>query len=132
MNLFHDYTRFDNNDIFMDFFNSIWDSCHGPYATLHVIYPPLTVLFFAALGGLTIPFIQLGTAVGGSSAEMLRDSQLGMMVFFVVVMACLVMIRYMLDRKNDGNRSTAILIILLVFFSAPILSAVERGNIILL
>ena len=81
----------DSHDTFMDFFNSVMYSSDYPYHKYHDIYPPLITLFYGLIGHFTIPWLYPyfglnSNFIEGDIAFQLRNSQLGLLFFFVFLL----------------------------------------------
>jgi len=112
----------DKNDIFMDFFNSIYDAgFEDPYAERGVIYPPLAYLFYRLCGYL---FPQ------GADAFSMRNSQTGIVTACAVtVFSVFILYKIFLPEKADNKERRKVLAVLLA--TVPFWYTFERGNIIL-
>lgn len=118
---------FDRSDTFMDYFNSVVNSSYHPYTGKHpLIYPPLSVLFYATIGHFTIPF-------ASGSAAVLRNSQMGIMSFFVITLLTfyLLYLVYSKIMEKTNNRKEIIFIFIMIL-SFPFIYTIERGNSIIL
>lgn len=111
----------DQNDIFMDFFNSIHDSDH-PYDR-KVIYPPLINVFYMIIGRI-FDFKMFSTLE-------IRDSRLGIMmqmlyhgILFIALYNRLISMRLNICNNVRENR----IIYTIILFSLPMLFTIERGN----
>ena len=120
-----------HEDMFMDHFNSIMYSFDRPYTHWRVIYPPLVTVYYAVLGHFTIPFADAAHDPMLSFA--LRDTQAGMLSFFIVVILTLYVLYLVFSKfvKEEGHRKE-ILFLFTVLLAYPFLYAVERGNSIIL
>lgn len=116
----------DENDMFMDFFNTIYYTKDGtPYQT-GVIYPPLAELFLYFLS-LIIP-----KDIMASGAFGVRASQIGIMLYTVyttITTSIFVLMIYKFKRGHSVERITLVFISLLSF---PYIFQLERGNILLI
>ncbi len=116
---------YDENDTFMDFFNSIYDSRFAnPYMERGVIYPPLTYLVYRIFGHM-IP-----AAVYPMGAAALRSHQAGLMAYTFytgVSLAALFCGMYAFIRRWDQKPW---LLMAAVVLSSPVLYAYERGNLL--
>ena len=74
----------------MDFFNSVMYSIEDQYGYWEIIYPPLITVFYGLIGRFSLPY----TAVTGTRdlAYDLRDSQVCMMYFLVILILSLYLI----------------------------------------
>lgn len=115
---------YDINDTFMDFFKSV---IHGrnPYAE-QVIYPPLmNVMYLVIRHFIPIELIDQGAFV-------LRDSQIGMMTYFIYSLVLLYMLAISFFSLYKGTKFEKILVFSCILFSFPFIFCFERGNAILI
>lgn len=122
---------YDRNDYFMDFFNSVSDALGDPYSVGHVIYPPLTVLFYEGIGKV---ILALFTPVDGglSQAFQLRGSAIGLLIFLLTVFVFLfIFAAILLKLIHKKDVKLPLLGVLLISLSYPVLFAIDRGNSIL-
>lgn len=120
----------DNNDIFMDYFNSIRDVIiRTPYQKF-VIYPPLTnliYLFFVHLSSIDAMNL-VPRFISSYEMRMYQEYMLPFMLYFMVtIIGFLVCCK---DLKK-GSQREKIIFAFLMLFSAPMLYALERANIII-
>ncbi len=125
----------DPDDTGMDFFNSLIEAgTRRPYEQYHVLYPPLANLFFYFMT-LMIPDTVKATwpsthqevqDIVGSRTD-LRLTQSGMMLFLLFFIMTLFVLAVMIH-----SRTRSYLLTFCLIFSAGVLSAIERGNVILL
>jgi hypothetical protein len=121
---------------FSDYFEMIWSSSDRPYTDWHVIYPPLSVVFYILLGRFIIPYT--GAADGGpfsidEAIDLLRNSQMGIMSFLVItvlIFYALYLIFSKIMKEMDFRKE--LMFFFLMVLSYPFIYAVERGNNILL
>ena len=112
------------NDMFMDYFNSIWYSYDHPYTKYLVIYPPLITSFYNIIGQILIPFI------GEESSTALRETQLGIMSYILITIFCIFLF-FIIFNKILTKKTSPLTIYILAFtiiFSYPFVYAIERGN----
>lgn len=107
---------YDKYDTFMDFFNTeYWSFDHGRYTDWGSIYTPFS--FFLT------QFISCNFTGGLDSSPQYRKNDLGCFIFFLAVLYTFV--AYQVYREY---KSTYLLVV--VLFSAPLLFAMERGNLL--
>lgn len=115
----------DSTNYFMDFFNSVHYACYdGLYTSYGVIYPPFVEIFFRIIAHL----IPEGTSMNGTE---LRSSQVGMIIFMLVFSLNLMILGIIVFKSKKGSPVEKLLFTLLVFFSLPVISLIDRGNIII-
>lgn len=115
----------DSTNYFMDFFNSVHYACYdGLYISYGVIYPPFIEIFFRIIAHL----IPDGTSMNGTE---LRSSQVGMIIFMIVFSLNLMILGIIIFKSKKGSPVEKLLFTLLIFFSLPIISLIDRGNIII-
>lgn len=117
----------DPDDSFMDFFNPIaWVTpLHSAYAYALNIYPPLMTSISGWIGNL----FQFPSDM---TAKAIRATLLGktsLALYFAVSLSIFFALLY---KFKEGAKSQKILFCAAVFFSAPFLSWIERGNYIIL
>ena len=127
----------DSHDTFMDFFNSVMYSSDYPYHKYHDIYPPLITLFYGLIGYFTIPWLcpcfgPNSNFIEGDIAFQLRNSQLGLLFFFVFTILILFAIYELNNRLLSSKVKHPHLISLIILCSFPMVYAIERGNSILI
>ncbi len=120
---------FDNqDDVFMDHFNSMMYSMDDPYGYWKVIYPPLITAFYGVLGWWCLPYT---TITGGRDISYdFRESEIGMMTFAVSVMISIFIMSIFVRKvceKELGSQQTSLLFFL-VLVSTPLIYAIARGN----
>jgi len=120
-----------NDDLFMDYFNSVRDAAQGPavYTERNVIYPPLANLIFLAIsrfapqGYNSTPFFDRKTWVNYPSAIIL---------FTLISILCAIIV-YAVFRENLKRRKlTSIIFGFFAVFNASTLYMIERGNVLIL
>ncbi len=120
-----------NDDLFMDYFNSVRDAAQGPevYTERNVIYPPLANLIFLAIsrfapqGYNSTPFFDRKTWVNYPSAIIL---------FTLISILCAIVV-YAVFRENLNRRKlVSILFGVFAVFNASTLYMIERGNVLIL
>ena len=120
-----------NDDLFMDYFNSVRDAAQGPavYTERNVIYPPLANLIFLAIsrfapqGYNSTPFFDRKTWVNYPSAILL---------FALISILCAIAV-YAIFRENlNRKKLVAILFGIFAVFNASTLYMIERGNVLIL
>ena len=125
------------NDMFMDFFNSIRDAgAEDAYTARNNIYPPLGLLIFKILG-----FLIDGNLVDLPNKQkyLLQSDQRAMMIY--ILFACILILSmstiinsYVNRLKWENNRKQAsyhTLLSFLMIVSYPVMYCIERGNIII-
>ncbi len=134
-NLFQVFFFLDPDDTGMDFFNSMIEvGTRRPYDQYHVLYPPLANLFFYILSLFIPDALKAGwpathDAVKGivGTREDLRLTQSALMLFLLFLILTLFAIAVMIHSCTHSYLLTFCLT-----FSAGTMSAIERGNVILL
>ena len=123
------FRRSDAVDTFMDFYNSIYDAMKGPYEH-HVIYPPLCNLVFKMFGmTLSDPFEGEWVPRGGFTIRELQESQMCLIYYLGLF---LILFFFSMEKLLGDRRSAPkVFMITAILCSAPMLYAVERGNIII-
>ncbi|MCL2143078.1 MAG: DUF2029 domain-containing protein [Methanomassiliicoccaceae archaeon] len=120
--------------VFSDYFESVWASSDSPYTrAVPVMYPPLATLFFAGIGSIVIPYANL--VPGMTDHEIwfaIRDSQLGIMSYFIFAMVMLYALHVIIRKLTKGTDLRAEVLFLLILLSFPVIHVLERGNVILL
>jgi len=115
----------DSTNYFMDFFNSVHYACYDSlYTSYGVIYPPFIEIFFRTIAHL----IPGGTTMSGTE---LRSSQVGMIIFMLVFSLNLMILGIIIFKSKKGSPVEKLLFTLLIFFSLPVISLIDRGNIII-
>lgn len=117
----------DKSDMFMDFFTSVADSSYLPYTEHHIIYPPLAAIAYKIIAMITIPFATIPME-GYPLALSLRDSQMGMAIYFATVVITLFLFYLLISHIASKDRATKASALLLILFSAPVVCCIERGN----
>ncbi|MBQ9871122.1 MAG: DUF2029 domain-containing protein [Eubacterium sp.] len=133
--LFQVFFFLDPDDTGMDFFNSMIEvGTRRPYDQYHVLYPPLANLFFYILSLFIPDALKAGwpathDAVKGivGTREDLRLTQSALMIFLLFLILTLFAIAVMIHSCTHSYLLTFCLT-----FSAGTMSAIERGNVILL
>lgn len=114
----------DSSDYFMDFFNSMCDACDdGLYTVRYVIYPPFIEIFFRTI----TTFVPGGTEMSGAE---LRNSQVAEIIFMLVFAISLVILGIVIFKSKKGSSVEKLLFTVLIFFSLPVISIIDRGNIV--
>jgi len=114
----------DSNDYFMDFFNSMHDACSDDlYTVSHVIYPPFIEIFFRTVTNI----ISGGTEMSGFE---LRSNQAAEIIFVLVFSVSLVILGIIVFKSKKGAPLEKLIFTLLIFCSLPVISIIDRGNII--
>lgn len=126
----------DTHDVFMDFFNSVMYSADYPYHKYHVIYPPLITVFYSIIGFFTIfslsPYFDSNSnMIEGNIAFQLRNSQQGLLFFFIISVILFFIIYELNARLISSKVKHPRGISLLIVCSFPLIYALERGNSIL-
>ena len=112
----------DKNDIFMDYFNSIFYSLNDPYTEYKVIYPPLITAIYELIGH----WITIDPPLDGFD---IRASYTGMFSYVLLTMVAVFVMHSLLRRNRDSKVDVRNeILILLLIFSYPMLFTVMRGN----
>lgn len=114
----------DQNDHFMDFFNSIQYGS-SPYE-YGVIYPPLINAIYGFIGH----FIPLNIRMYGTVA--IRNSNIGLMVFFIYNIAQLFLLSIVVKQNIHSSTAENYMYTSIIFFTQPVLWCLQRGNSVLL
>ncbi|HBE09777.1 MAG TPA: hypothetical protein DCY81_04450 [Lachnospiraceae bacterium] len=136
-NLIKIYFFPDYNDSLMDFFNSLIEvHTKHPYKDFGVLYPPLANLFFYSLFMFVprnvisvLPYSHREAILLVGTPNDIRMNQTCMLLFlFTFLMSVLLFVfliqKFLIQKSN--------LLIICLFFTFPMLQAIERGNIVLL
>lgn len=116
---------YNENDWFMDWFNSMSDSDYpGLYTEWGVLYTPL---IYIPLNWL----LHLFPGYEFLSATDLQRSQFGVITFFLIFGTIFALFAVLLYRKKNGTPLEKILFIAVMFLSVGMLSVVDRGNVII-
>lgn len=116
---------YDKADTFMDFFHVLyWSTDAGRYSVWGSVYPPLSFLIMKLIG---FVFLGEGTFVDGFD---IRAQSYALRIFIVILTISMVVLA--MSSRVWKNYSIAEKSLFFVFYclSAPVLFAVERGNII--
>lgn len=114
----------DSTDYFMDFFNSMSDACDdGLYTVHYVIYPPFIEIFFRTVASI----VPGGTEMSGAE---LRSSQAAEIIFVLVFSISIVILGIVVFKSKKGSSVEKLIFTVLMFFSLPVISIIDRGNII--
>jgi len=124
----------DNKDSFMDHFNSVvYAFADDPYAN-KVMYPPLAMLFYKAMGCF-VPMEIYDKLI--EDPAIIQQPQImkvyqgftyGFMIFAAV---CGILFIYSLNEFKQGKKSEKLLFTTLIMLSAPFLFMMDRGNCII-
>ncbi len=115
---------FDRSDTFMDFFNTLFDSTQPRPYDKGTIYPAFCYLIYELMASFVSPS---ELSYGGFS---IRISQEGMMIFAVYTAITCTALFMLLFSMKSGSKAEKLIFLFFVFFSAPFLYLLERGNII--
>ena len=118
--------------VFMDHFSMVVDSSFSPYTLNREIYPPLAIVIYATIGHFILPFMAGSYESSWELATLMRESEMPMMVYLVLIMA-IIMSFYMLYQKfteKDFNHNEYNAIFIAILFSYPVLFGLSTGNII--
>ena len=124
-NTSRNYLFGNNQDTFMDYFNSVWDTFgRRPYDN-GVIYPPLCyVIYFLCSRFILIEHV----SVGRISPDFYRESMFSFLIYSLIIILILI---YSIYKLKKGNIQEKRLFCLLILFSLPFLFAFERANIVI-
>lgn len=113
---------YDPYDTFMDFYNSVIHN-RDPYTQTPLsIYPPLMYVIYLIIRH----FIPIELVDAGSFA--LRDSQIGLMTYFIYSMILIYVFSWLLDWFYEGSKNKRKLILGCFLLSYPFVFCFERGN----
>jgi len=114
----------DANDYFMDFFNSMHDASFDDlYTVRHVIYPPFIEIFFRTITA----FVPGGKDMSGME---LRSNQTAVIIFVLIFAISLVILGVIIFLSKKGSPLEKLIFTVLIFFSLPVISIIDRGNIV--
>lgn len=115
---------FNNDDVFMDFFNSVVDCSGDAYGESGVIYPPLVVLFYK--------FCSMFFNIDSMKASEVRETSLGMIIFVCFTIVSYILFAKLIYKYKNGSFANKSLFAFFTLFSFPMIYLIERGNIIVL
>ncbi len=117
-------------DAFMDFFNSIRDASHGAlsYTERKVIYPPMANLIFLLLSRLT-PEAYNNASFDDRYTWVDHPACVALIIGFIAVSLLLVGLLFYMTFRGKRSR---LLLAVLAALSVPVVSMLERGNIMVL
>jgi len=120
------------SNVFMDHFDSVLYSSDHPYTKYGVIYPPLATVLYAALGRFIIPYVNVPAGTG-LTAELIRDSQMGMLSFVLITLLTFFALYLVYSRSmKDKDIRKELLFLFAIVLTFPFIYAIERGNSIIL
>ena len=122
----------ESTDMFMDFFNSVRDASHNGGYEKSVIYPPLANLLYFGIGKMFKA--DLVDDKFKDRFNLRNTDPIALMVYFVSVMLCVFAVYLIIDRyllRSKFKAAPAALAITSAL-SFPMLTAIQRGNIIIL
>ena len=118
---------YDENDTFMDFYNSVYDAhFSNPYREKGVIYPPLAYVIYRFFGHM-IPVSAI--TQGSKFLRTYQSAILSFCLYLVVTISLFVFSLYMLLGKWKKGKTILPFVILV---SSPVCYAFERGNMIMI
>ena len=125
---FYHVLNSNRSDVFSDHFGMIMEGIDDPYTKWLAIYPPLVMVFYAVLGHFTTPFVDI-PAGDELSAELLRNSQMGIMSFFIIMALAFYVLHLIVSKlmKEEGFRKELVFLFA-VLLAYPFVYAFERGN----
>ena len=115
-----------HEDYFEDYFYSVLASSYYPYSLERVIYPPLITVMYSIIGAVTIKFVDVPMGDATTYFYILRDSQMGLMSYFIIT-AIVLYVLYTLCLQKDCSAKTKIIFFFFVV-SYPVIFSIERGN----
>ncbi|MCL1984505.1 MAG: glycosyltransferase 87 family protein [Methanomassiliicoccaceae archaeon] len=122
----------DKSRFFGDYFESIVDSYYDPYTYGNVIYPPLIVTLYAVQAHFIIPFVRIPSG-GTLTPELIRSSQMGIMVFMIITLVTFYALYVIYSRLvKDADIRKELTFFFTILLAYPFVYAVERGNSIIL
>lgn len=129
---FYQCLYFDNTEVFMDFFYSLAYSMEDQYGYWKIIYPPLITVFYGVIGRFSLPYTEI-TGVRDLAYD-LRDSQIAMMYFIVILLVSLYFMHLAYQKVLAGKFRTGYVeaLFLLTMLSTPVIYSITRGNSIIL
>lgn len=117
---------FDKSDSFMDFFHTMWWADNdGRYTEWISVYPPLNFIFLNIIKWAFLDGISF------SDAFMLRDAGYSITVFFIFLYLITPIIVLSTSLWKNFSLIEKVLIYLGIVLSAPMLFALERGNLVI-
>lgn len=117
------------NDYFMDMFNCVHHYLRTAYLSDTMNYPPMAILvqnFFAHF----IPMELRGAYDFEFDRFVIRDSQIGMMLFLIYTIVFVLLFWQLYPKLIQRGRGDTKLALIVTLLSAPMLSSLERGNIV--
>ena len=115
-----------HEDYFEDYFYSVLASSYYPYSLERVIYPPLITVMYAIVGTVTMKFVDVPLGDAMNNFPILRDSQMGMMSYFLIT-AIVIYVLYTMCLHRECSTKTKIIFFFFVT-SYPMVFSLERGN----
>lgn len=113
-------------DTFMDFFNSVYNAKFNPYEDMFSNYPALACLIYKVF------FEMIPYEFREGNGFNLRNIQAAMIPFIIYNAVILWLIQILIREKSILSKKNETILSLVLLLCAPIVFAVERGNLILL
>lgn len=114
-------------DTFMDFYNVFhWGLREGAYTEWNSVYPPLNFI----ISNIFTLIFNIEDLSGGSVS--LRDKINYKIIYLIFTYIISIYIAIDISCNKIFDKNQKILYVLIIFFSAPFLFALERGNLIIL
>lgn len=124
-NLIKNFLFPDNTSVFMDFFNSMYDTIYLRPYDRGVIYPPLCYLMYYVLTLFSTP-----EQLKVDNAMTLKTMQGPMFSFMIYSLLIILVFIFLTLKMKKGSNKEKYLFISLMLLSLPFLFAFERGNIV--
>ncbi|MCR5781094.1 MAG: glycosyltransferase 87 family protein [Clostridia bacterium] len=128
-----------NNDLFMDFFNSIRDAVGNVYTDKNNIYPPLCILIFKFFGKFVrADYVAIDNNLKPGTKYLLQMDQRCMMIYLLFACVCILVLVKTLSsfvsnlHANKYADAHGKILTMLMCVGYPVLYSLERGNILTL
>lgn len=123
----YQFLFYDRKDIFMDFFNSIYDSFKGDPYGKKCIYPPLTYVIYTIFG----KFLPMDMAMEKKHGIFdVRDTTQGLTVYFIYTLIILVIMLALIWKFLKGDSRKKLQFSIMILMSMPVIYSFDRGNIV--
>lgn len=123
----YQFLFYDRKDIFMDFFNSIYDCFKGDPYGKKCIYPPLTYVIYTIFG----KFLPMDMAMEKKHGIFdVRDTTQGLTVYFIYTLIILVIMLALIWKFLKGDSRKKLQFSIMILMSMPVIYSFDRGNIV--
>lgn len=123
----YQFLFYDRKDIFMDFFNSIYDCFKGDPYGKKCIYPPLTYVIYTIFG----KFLPMDMAMEKKHGIFdVRDTTQGLTVYFIYTLIILVILLALIWKFLKGDSRKKLQFSIMILMSMPVIYSFDRGNIV--